>query len=274
VALSIGIPVAIYLFLIILGLLVDDSTSTTTNPTTQTTLPGTTVTGAPPTTFADITAQRMTTQVTLDAIFSDWAATASTVSQFQVFPGTTQSELPVGDWWVGWDDANLYVFVAVTDSTSVHQPWESDPSQLWRGDSVNFEFGEDPRGIAPSAGLRANDVHVLFGPINFLDLQAALVAVNRVRGGAIATGVDEPDILAVSGLTDGPGYLIEAAIPWHVLGVSNPTQGAVFGMNTNVSDSDGDPDLNGVFDLRVMVSNNSRRIQTQPGTWTTLVLGP
>ena len=95
-----------------------------------------------------------------------------------------------------------------------------------------------------------------------------------MRGNAIAPGGAEPDILAVSGLTDGPGYLIEAAVPWHALGVSNPTQGAVFGMNANVSDSDGAPDGDGIFDLRVMVSNNPDRIQTRPGTWTTLVLGP
>jgi hypothetical protein len=274
VALAVGIPVAIYLFLIVLGLLVDDSTSTTTNATTQTTLPGTTVTGAVVPSFADITAQRMTSQVTIDAEFTEWAAAASTVSGVEVFPGSTQGDLPSGHWWVGWDDLYLYIFVDVTDTTSVHQPWEFETSQLWRGDSVNFEFGEDPRGIGPSAGLRTNDLHVLFGPINLLDLQPALVAVNRVRGNAISSGGPEPDILAVSGLTDGPGYLIEAAIPWHVLGVSNPTQGAVFGMNANVSDSDGDPDGDGVFDLRVMVSSNPDRIQTRPGTWNTLVLGP
>ena len=66
-------------------------------------------------------------------------------------------------------------------------------------------------------------------------------------------------------MTTTPGYWIEARIPWHVLGVSNPEVGSVFGTNFNVSDGDGS--------FRMMVSSNPERVQTRPGTWNTLVLG-
>ena len=109
----IGFPI----FFVLWAIGQNDGTTTTTNQT------ATTVTEASVTTLglpaAEITAQRMTSQVTIDAEFTEWAAAESTVSGVEVFPGATQGDLPSGHWWVGWDDVYLYVFVDVTDATSV-----------------------------------------------------------------------------------------------------------------------------------------------------------
>ncbi|MEX0667845.1 MAG: sugar-binding protein [Acidimicrobiia bacterium] len=217
---------------------------------------------------ADITAQRMASPVAVNVDFSDWVEAASTLAQFQVFPAEAQSDLPSGHWWVGWDDLNLYVFVAVSDSRL--EPWLGDRDQMWNGDSANFEFGRDPTGLDPSSELRADDVHVLLGPIP--GQASAITAINRVANGDIVGGPD-PDIEAMASIVD-VGYAIEARIPWRELGVSNPVVGAVFGMNVNVSDVNGDVDDDPEPDLRVMVSNNVERVQPRPATWTTLVLGP
>ena len=276
VALAVGIPFTIYLLLAIVGLIVGpETTSTTVNQTddTQTTFGGTLVTEAP---FvlpdADISAQRMLSPPAIDAEGFDWPDLGATTSRFEVYQVGASDGFPSGVWWVGWDEQNLYLFVDVADPV-LAQFWVDRPDQLWNGDSVSFEFGRDPTGLDPSAGLRSDDVHVLIGPVTE-DRSSAIAAVNEVHSGVFVGG-PSADIEAMAFATVGVGYRIEARIPWGELNVSNPVMGAVFGMNLNVSDVGGDVDTDPDPDLRVMVSNNPARVdQTAPGAWTTLVLGP
>lgn len=273
VALAVGIPLAIFMFLIILGWAIGgDTTSTTTNQTvvSQTTLSATTATDAAATTFVppspDITAQRMAPFWAIDANFSDWMPAEGTLSQHEIYLVGADTEYPSGIWWVGWDDENLYVFVEVADIKL--DPWFGDRDQLWNGDSVNFEFGRDPTGLDPSSELRSDDVHVLLGP-SAEGLASAITAVNRVANGSIVAG-PEAAIEAMAFAIAGTGYLMEARIPWWELGMSTPVSGDLFAMNVNVSDV-GDNEQ-----LRSMVSNNpnrTREVQSLPGRWTTLVLG-
>jgi hypothetical protein len=93
-----------------------------------------------------------------------------------------------------------------------------------------------------------------------------------VSGGAFVDGPDssrQPSIQGVVNIEHGTGYILEAAIPWPVLGVNDPQPGMVFGVNLNVSDAA----PNG--DLRLMVSTNPNRSgenQDNPGVWNTLGL--
>ena len=115
----------------------------------------------------------------------------------------------------------------------------------------------------------------MLGPFDE-ELLPAITAINRSNGDTFVAGPD-PAIEAMTFAKDGMGYDLEARIPWSELGVSNPVAGAVFAMNVNVSDVNGDVDSNGLPDLRVMVSNNPARTannRAHPGTWTTPVLGP
>ena len=114
----------------------------------------------------------------------------------------------------------------------------------------------------------------MLGPVDE-NFTPAITAINRAGGDSFVAG-PAPAIEATAFAQIGLGYDMEARIPWSELGVSNPVAGAVFGMNVNVSDVNGDVDGDGRPDLRVMVSNNPDRTaenQPHPGTWTTLVLG-
>ncbi len=221
--------------------------------------------------FADVTAVRFPLPPAIDAGGSEWTFSFQAESVQPVAPTEFFEEAPSAGWWIGWDEEALYLFVDAIDPTGVVQPWGERPDQLWRGDAAHFEFGSDPGGREPSEGLRAEDVHVLLGPRVTADPSGALAAINRVADGTFAAGPSEPRIEVSSFLTPKPGYLLEARIPWSLLNVSEPRVGLVFGMNLNISDSDG------VEDLRVMVSSNPLRTgenQTHPGTWNTMVLGP
>lgn len=221
--------------------------------------------------FAHVTAVRFPLPPSIDAGGSEWTFPFQAESVRPVAPTEFFEVAPSAGWWIGWDEEALYVFVDAIDPAGVVQPWGGRPDQLWRGDAAHFEFGSDPSGLEPSEGLRAGDVHVLLGPLVTTNPSRALAAINRVADGAFAAGPSEPRIEVTSFLNPKPGYLLEARIPWSLLNVSEPRVGTVFGMNLNISDSDG------VDDLRVMVSSNPLRTgenQTHPGTWNTMVLGP
>jgi hypothetical protein len=246
-------------------------TTTATQPTSVTTGPEgvTTTGGALP--AADVTALRFTSPPLIDVDPAEWTFLPQAASTNIVAPPGFNGIAPTAQWWIGWDGTALYVFVAVLGDSFVEQRWADQPDQLWKGDSVSFEFGPDPRDLDAAAGLRSEDVHVLMGPIDLPGLFPAITAVNRVGAGALKAGPPEPTIQAVSALTDAPGYWVEAMIPWQVLNVSDPASGDVFGMNLNLSDGDG------AGELRVMVSSNPDRTgenQPHPGTWDTVVLGP
>jgi tetratricopeptide (TPR) repeat protein len=255
-------------FPVFLGLaaLSEDITTPTTNETAATVTEATATTFALP--VADITAQRMTSPPEINGDGFDWPDLFAVRSENEVYLVGPNNGFPSGVWWVGWDDQSLYVFVIVTDP-ELMQFWVDRPDQLWRGDSVSFEFGQDPTSLDASSGLRSDDVHVLLGPTAF-GREPAITAVNRVdSNGAIAAGPD-PDIEAWADATDEVGYQMEARIPWGEIGVTNPVMGDVFAMNLNVSD------VGNNGKLRSMVSNNPDRtaeVQNLPGRWTTLVLG-
>ncbi|MGZ8756305.1 MAG: CHAT domain-containing protein, partial [Acidimicrobiia bacterium] len=260
-ALVIGIGVPVFLGLAALS--GGNDTTTTTNET------ATTVTEATATTFAALPAAEITAvpapfTPAIDGDRSEWLPGPQATSGW-VIAGPADGN-PGATWWISWSDQGLYLYVEVVDNT--FDPWSGDLDQLWRGDSASFEFGSDPRGLDSSAQLRSGDVHVLLGPV-VIGQSPAITAMNVSNGRTFVRG-PAPDIEAMAIVVEG-GYVIEAGIPWQVIGVPTPGLGAVFGMNVNASDSDSSAGL------RVMVSNNPDRTadnQPRPGTWTTLVLGP
>jgi hypothetical protein len=61
-------------------------------------------------------------------------------------------ERDLASWRIGWTDDAFVAMVDVRDSDPTAAYIQ--PAQLFRGDSVHFEFGPDPRGLAPTARLR------------------------------------------------------------------------------------------------------------------------
>lgn len=168
-----------------------------------------------------------------------------------------------GTWRLAWDADALYVLAEVTDP-ELTPANRSVPSSFWKGDGVSFELGPDVRGVAGDAPLRDGDVHLMIGVV---EPGAGTAAANRPP--RFGPG-DREDSVAVAVKPRDGGYVVEAAVPWAVLGVDEPAAGTVLGMNVNVSDarpSDGE--------LRAMVSSNPFRSaanQQRPATWDLLVL--
>ena len=69
-------------------------------------------------------------------------------------------------------------------------------------------------------------------------------------------------IVARSDRSNEGGYLIEAALPWTILGVS-ATSGDEYGFVISVSDNDSE----GVAIQESMVSNSAARDLSDPNTW-------
>jgi hypothetical protein len=128
-----------------------------------------------------------------------------------------------------WDGRNLYLGWAVTDNT----PWvngATDPAQLYlSGDTVDFQFGSDPKADSRRNDPVAGDLRLSIG--NFRGEPAAVLyrAISSEKTGkkprSFASGViahyqlDYVDTLPdarikVTVRPDKKGYTVEAAIPW------------------------------------------------------------
>ncbi len=199
---------------------------------------------------------------TIDGRAQDWPGGPSFVSDQVIFGSDTSVR---AEWQLGWTETALFVFVDVTDQ-EVRQRHSGQPAQLFRGDSVSFEYSPSPRRPGQSNPVRDGDLHVLLGPAD--GVATELAAVNIARDGGFPAGGRESGITIASELT-GSGYTLEASIPWGILRPAQPTVGTVVGMNLNVSDTTPDDQL------AMMASTNpNRTAQNQPlsGTWFRTVL--
>ncbi len=214
-----------------------------------------------------ISATHLSTGLTIDGSVDDWPSTTKTFDSNVVIFGA-QPDLK-GTWGLAWDDDALYLAVDVTDATLV-QTHAGDTSQLFKGDSVSFEFGTAQPQNNDTA-LESGDRHVLIGP-SFAS-PAVISGINLASGSTFVRGANSIQGLQAAVQRTDHGYVIEASVPWSTLGVSAPAAGAEFGMNLNVSEAVGDGPRKG--ELNAMASNNSRRKGNDAGfrsIWGTLSL--
>lgn len=200
--------------------------------------------------------------IVVDGSFDDWPEDLVAIGIDHVIHG--EPEGVGGQGVVAWDDDVLYVG-AIVDDPFVEQAWHTQPSQLWRGDSVSLEFAIDPPDD-PAATIADGDLHVLLGPDDGGG-DGVLPAVNAAEGGVFRAGGVEPAIELVSVLTD-TGYAIEAAIPWVVFGFA-PEVGESVGFNLNISNGDG------AGDFSSMVSSTEGRTsanQPRAACWGRLLM--
>jgi hypothetical protein len=172
-----------------------------------------------------------------------------------------------------WNSEALFVYAHVTDPRRTAP--RGEPGSWWKGDSVSFEVGPDPRGLSPSAPLRkARDFHVIlaYRPAIPDGAEAAINPVGEERTGPVfIAGRRAPGVTVVARRTD-VGYDLEAKVPWSQIGWSVPPQrGEVIGFNLNVSDAD--PTGTALRSMRSSNPDRSRENQPHPGTWQTLALG-
>jgi hypothetical protein len=215
-----------------------------------------------------ITAAHLTTPPSIDGDPSEWPQSAATVDSTDLVFGN-ESGL-AGTWALGWDTQNLYFVVGVKDPQPLPAK-ASDPSQLFKGDGVSFEFGVAvPQNN--DAALEQGDKHVLIGLANLND-GSVVSGINVPKGSVFAPGSKSIQGLRAVARKASEGYVIEAAIPWASLGADDIVGGNEYGMNVNVSDSV--PSGAKAGELNAMVSNNPARKGNDAqfrSSWGTLTL--
>jgi hypothetical protein len=132
--------------------------------------------------------------------------------------------------WTAWDDDALFLAWEVLDPT----PWingAAEPAQMYvSGDTVDFQFGADPKASPKRDEAVAGDFRVSIG--NYAGKPTAVlyrkVSVQK-KPKAFTSGVvphyemDFVDVLDAARIQaaprrDGKGYTVEAALPWSALG--------------------------------------------------------
>jgi hypothetical protein len=157
--------------------------------------------------------------------------------------------------FLAWDDAALLVGVRVTDDV-YSQP--STGQSLHLGDSVELQLDTDLEGDWNDATYNGDDWQIGLSAGNFTDHPPEAYVWRPA-------GVDASPI-AVAGRRLPTGYIIEASLPWSLLGVS-PADRDRIGIAVNVGDDDS-PEPAQV----TMLSSVPKRSWSDPRTFGTLIL--
>lgn len=201
------------------------------------------------------TAGRPPGRVILDGQLDDWVSQSIDVAH--VAFGQSYWDGPAdlsASAFLAFDAANLYVAVRVTDD------FFSQPSlgaDLHLGDSVEVQLDTDLAGDFSQGVYSDDDWQIGLSPGDFAG-QAAEAFVWRPK--ASATGI------RVASRKIESGYIVEAAIPWQLLGL-DAAQTSRIGIAVNVSDND----YPGPAQV-TMVSSVPSRSWDDPRTFGTLVL--
>ncbi len=148
---------------------------------------------------------------------------------------------------LAWDDANLYLFVEVSDPTPLKN--SQKPEDLWNGDAVELFIGHED--LAEGGPLKYSDRQVLIRGAKSDD-------VNVYFGNAPkqfpARTIALPNL-------DGKGYTLEAALPFAALGFK-PRENQEILFDIAVDDSD-----TGRGRIRQIVYNGNARNSKDRGVW-------
>ncbi|MFN8481702.1 MAG: sugar-binding protein [Anaerolineae bacterium] len=162
-----------------------------------------------------------------------------------------------GQLWAGWDDANLYLLVQVTDDVFVQ---EGAGLLLYQGDSVEMQFDADLAGDFTSRVYNSDDWQIGFSPGN-------LNSASPRWEWWVYRGAPGPGTPAMTAAKTGDGYMLGAAIPWTFL-QTVPKPGAVYGFAVNIADND----TPGTLQIKSIVSTSPVRQLNDPTSWGTLQL--
>ncbi len=129
-----------------------------------------------------------------------------------------------GDFWLCWDDANLYLFIDVNDPTPCLGA--KQPESFWNGDGVELFLGAE----APEET----------GELRFTDRQLLVSATPGAGAYWAKQSVQPPVEVKVLQFAAGNGYSLELAVPWSALGVTKPHTGMKLRFDLALDNSDGE----------------------------------
>ncbi len=160
---------------------------------------------------------------------------------------------------LGWDEDYLYVAVRVIDDVFMQK---ATRAEIFKGDSIEILLDTDVSGDYYFAALNADDFQLGISPgspVPGEEPEAYLWYPRTLEG--------RKDNVRIAARARTDGYVIEAAIPWSVFGVT-PYEGRHFGFALSVSDND-DTSQNV---QQSMISSSPIRVLTDPTTWGDLTL--
>ncbi len=148
---------------------------------------------------------------------------------------------------LAWDDANLYLFVEISDPTPLKN--SQKPIDIWNGDAVELFIGHED--LAEGGPLKYSDRQVL---IRGAKSDGADVYFGNAPKQFPARSIVLPNL-------DGKGYTLEAAIPFEALGFK-PRENQELLFDIAVDDSD-----TGRGRIRQIVFNGNTRNSKDRGAW-------
>lgn len=168
------------------------------------------------------------TPKSIDGNLDDWSLKSITPAVLdvkeQIFTGVeswTGTPDCSGNFYLMWDDKNIYVGAVIKDDKLVVN---KDAGNIWNADAVEVFF------TLPQAAATTGTEHYQFG----------LTAKNQkwTWCNMENAGNKEPDYVQVASTTAADGYTIEAAIAYSNLKSLNFTAGGVLGFHAVLDDTD------------------------------------
>ena len=206
--------------------------------------------------FDGLMVRMSTDNLIVDGNLSDWGTLSFVADQVVYGSSVWNNNVDLSaTYGIAWDDLYLYVAIEVRDD--IHVQTEVGET-IFKGDSVEILFDRDIDNDAWVTQLNSDDYQIGLSPGSFSD-DSVMTQVYRwypvVQSGTITNAKIESQ-------SNEGGYLIEAALPWTILGVS-ATSGDEYGFVISVSDNDSE----GVAVQESMVSNSAARDLSDPSTW-------
>ncbi|MBO36730.1 MAG: hypothetical protein CL612_02745 [Anaerolineaceae bacterium] len=206
--------------------------------------------------FDGLIVRMSTDNLIVDGNLSDWGTLSFVADQVVYGSSVWNNNVDLSaTYGIAWDDLYLYVAIEVRDD--IHVQTEVGET-IFKGDSVEILFDRDIDNDAWVTQLNSDDYQIGLSPGSFSD-DSVMTQVYRwypvVQSGTITNAKIESQ-------SNEGGYLIEAALPWTILGVS-ATSGDEYGFVISVSDNDSE----GVAVQESMVSNSAARDLSDPSTW-------
>jgi hypothetical protein len=200
-------------------------------------------------------APHMRNAIKIDGQFSDWTGRPSDrLGEDNLIMGQSNGQSGA-DFWVGWDEQNLYVYVVCQDPTPCMN-LDTTNSHLWSSDAVELFVGT--QSMDKGGAMLPTDRQVVLG--------ANPEIANQWHW---YNTVVQPDVQrAVIKHADGKGWTLEAAVAWRDLGLAQtPKAGQRLRFDLAVDESDG-----GDKRQRQFMYNGNERNSSDRSAWGVLQL--
>ena len=219
----------------------------------------------PPVGAGDVPVVRVNKPLQIDGDLGDWPQVETVPSAFRVYSaeGWDGTADLTAVWHVAWDNEFLYFGVEMTDDVHVQT---QTGNQIFRGDSVDIQLDTE-RAADYAPRLSPDDFQVTVSPGNFGNLPPSAFLFRGTSDNQILNAPGQHSIVVAARQIEG-GYVLEIAVPWRDLGITNPQEGLILGTALNGNDND-TPET---AVQEVMMSHVATRTLRDPTGWGTLTL--